>query len=172
MEYVETVLVGDVQSRWFEDAFRNNPKEYSGFIKQFDAVIYGMLKNNTEDSCNELLRVCYDAVRHTAYSDNDYLKRVGEECMANEKKADDFAAVVKKSWHYTLRFLNFDRTKDATCVIGDSSNRFCESLCDKFGGNLFDFNDFDRIDVLHISGAFSPENILEWKKIESAGKGA
>ena len=179
---VETVLVveqterrtdfGDVQSSWFEDAVLNNPKEYADFIKRFDTIIYSMLQNNNTDNCSELLQVCYDAIRHSAYSNNDYLNRVGEECMVNEERAYEFAAVVEKSWCYTLRFLSFDETKDATCIIGDSHNCFCRNLCDKFNGTLFDFNGFDRIDVLHISGAFSPENILEWEQIESLGKGA
>lgn len=179
---VETVLVveqterrtefRDVQSSWFEDAVLNNPKEYSEFIKRFDAIIYRILQNNTVDSWNELLQVCYDAIRHTAYSNNDYLNRVGEECMTNAQRASEFAMVVENSWLYTLRFLNFDKTKDATCIIGDSRNCFCKKLRDRFNGTLFDFNGFDRIDVLHISGAFSPENILEWEQIESIGKGA
>lgn len=178
---VETVLVveqnesrtgfDDVQNKWFADAVLNNPKEYEAFNKKFDFIIYSLLQNNI-DNCGEILQICYDAIKHSAFSNEAYLGKISDECMINEERAQEFIAVVEKSWCYTLRFLNQDETKDATCIIGDSKNCFCGKLRDKFSGSLFDFKNFDRIDVLHISGAFSPENILEWKQIESVGGGA
>ena len=177
---VETVLVveqteqrtefDDVQSSWLENAVLNNPTEYAASIRRFDEIVYNLLLGNTADY-GAMLEVCYEAIRKSAYSNNEYLNRVSEECMVNEERAGEFAETVEKNWCYTLRFLTSDETKDATCIIGDSRNAFCKILREKFKGTLFDFNGFDRIDVLHISGAFSPENLLEWKQIEEVGKG-
>ena len=130
-----------------------------------------MLQSDEVD-CGELLDICYAAVKNTAPSNAEYMERVSEECRLNSTQEREFVNEVGKSWCYTLQFLQRDETRDTTCVIGDAGKYFCRSLQDKFGGPLFDFSGFDRVDILHISGAFAPENIWEWEQIAASGKGA
>lgn len=178
---VETVLVvdqtelrtnfHDTQSAWLEQAAKSNPQSYEELNRRFDKKIYELLQSDEVD-CSELLDICYAAVKNTAPTNVQYMDRVGEECMTNSSREREFVGAVEKNWCYTLRFLQRDETRDTTCVIGDASNYFCRSLQDKFGGPLFEFSGFDRVDILHISGAFSPENILEWEQIKASGEGA
>ncbi len=180
LKEVETVLVvdqtesrsslNDVQRGWFENEVLNNPKEYQMYDRAFDKVIYSLLQDGNEDCC-ALLDVCYNAVKKSANLGNYYLDRVSTECMANDDRAAEFVTAVEKSWCYTLRFLQRDESTDVTCIIGDEQNNFCKVLKSKFRGSLFSFSGFDRIDVLHVSSAFSPENILEWELIKSVEKG-
>jgi|GEM_PF-1415093 len=174
LQDVETVLVLDqtvqrteydqVQSRWIADRAGENPAVYQKYNKRFDGMIYELVRHAPEDS-SELLSVCYDAVKGSGYSNIEYLKHVSDDCAANDDRAQEFANIVEKSWCYTLRFLKHEESKDVTCVIGDPTNCFCEVLCERFNGTLFEFKGFDRIDVLHISDPFAPANVWEWEQI-------
>ena len=127
-------------------------------------MIFDLLRAIPEDA-SDLLGVCYDAVKEGGYSNMDYLHRVSDDCAANADRAQEYANTVEKSWCYTLRFLKHEEAMDITCVIGDPTNRFCDVLCERFNGTMFEFKEFDRIDVLHISNPFAPSNIWEWEQI-------
>lgn len=167
---LETVLVLDrghdnSRDKWIVDAAAKNPKEYSEFNKEFDSLIYKMIQQKEIADIGLMLDVCYKAAKNKD-SNIEYLNKLSYECQVNEDRAVEFASAVEKNWCYTLRFMKHDEHTDITCIIGDPENRFCHVLKNRFDATLYEFKGFDRIDVLHISAPFAPENIREWSKIE------
>ncbi len=176
---LETVLVldrghtsgnsDDVQSKWIIDAAAKNPKDFSDFNKEFDSLIYKMIQQKEIADIGLMLDVCYKAVKNKD-SNIEYLNKLSHECQVNEDSAVEFASAVEKNWCYTLRFMKHDEHTDITCIIGDPENRFCHVLKNRFDAALYEFKGFDRIDVLHISAPFAPDNIREWSVIEERSK--
>lgn len=172
LQEVEIQLLDDdtnERSNWIETLAVTNQKQFEDLNKKFDYQIYSLMVNNGEEF-TKILDICYDAVKTTACTNLEYLKKIGEEFSRNPDKDGDFFEKIRKNWTYTIRFIGRDISNDATCVIGDSDNAFCRNLISKFNATLFDFKNFDRIDVLHLSAAFSPENIREWEEIKKSVK--
>lgn len=161
---VQRTDIDEVQKGWIADRAMDDPAAFAAFSRNFDALVYGILQKNAGD-LGDILGVCYSAVKGSGYSNDEYLKRLSDECAVNEDRAKEFANIVEKNWCYTLRFLKHDEESDITCIIGDPSNRFCDVLIDRFKASQFAFSGFDRIDVLHISAPFAPSNMWEWKQI-------
>lgn len=176
---VETLLVLDrtmhrtdfdsVQDGWFADMATEHPQKYYVFNKRFDALLFALLleKDNVEPS--DVMDICYQAIKGSGYSNGEYLERLSEECAVNEDRANEFAGIVERSWCYTMRLLKHDEYGDTTCIIGDPKNHFCGVLQQRFKASLFGLDEFDRIDVLHISAPFAPDNIWEWEQIKQNG---
>ncbi len=174
----ETVLVlgqtvhssefDEVQREWFRSRVNQHSSDYMEYNRHFYEMVYKIIIGENVDY-SEILDVCYAAVKDSGESNLDYLRNLSDEC-SNAIREKEFASDVKKSWSYPLRLLRTNESGDVTCIIGDSKFRFCETLCKAFGGSMYEFKDFDRIDVLHISDSFTADNILEWEQIKKAGE--
>lgn len=173
---VETVLAIDstiqsdsfdsIHNEWMIKTATQNQKAFYEYNKNFDDLVHAMVQHKNTDDITDMLDVCYEAVKGRGYTNTEYLSRLSEECQKNEERAIEFTKEIEKNWCYTLRFLKYDENRDSACIIGDPGNRFCTVLKERFGASLYEFKDFDRIDVLRISSPFSPDNIWEWSQIE------
>lgn len=159
--------LSDVQSDWFINQAASNFEQYEKYNKAFDKAILDLLKADTDDY-DVILDICYDAVKGSAESNYEFLKKVSDECSRDDSKAFDFINTIKRNWGYTLRFASYDESRDVTCVIGDPLNYLSRSIKDKFNATQFGFSGFDRIDVMRISAPFAPEEIWEWQQIQSS----
>ncbi|MBE6679647.1 MAG: hypothetical protein E7598_03900 [Ruminococcaceae bacterium] len=155
------------QNKWFSD--KGSSGHYGKWNDRFDAMLCDILLGKAPEDRSAMLDVCYDVVKGDIGSNTDYLIELNRECNRDSNRANEFAAIVEKSWCYTLRFVKRSEGNDATCIIGDSDYAFCRTLSEKFHATVFEVPNFDRIDVLHISAPFSLENLMEWEQIEKVG---
>ncbi len=179
LKNIETVLVvgqteqytrfDDVQYSWVKSMLEGNTDEYSELSRKFNGLIY-LLLTNRDVECGKILEDCYDAIKSSIESNDAFMEAVDKECRTNEIRGDEFVAVIKRSGRYPLRF-HGAQLQEAICIIGDSRNALCRKLSEKLDGTMYDFKNFDRVGVLHISGVFSPENIMEWQQIKAAAEG-
>ena len=156
----------DVQEGWVQDTAAMMPG-FRQLNSRFDFYIYQMLAQGVMNA-EELLNVCYEAVRDSAYSDREYMNNLSAEC-ADDERAGEYIESMSRNLNFTVRLLNSREEENSMCIVGDPDHRLCRKLQERLHGIAFSFPEFDRIDVLHISSAFPAENMREWEKLKQIG---